>query len=303
MTRGRGSLRLAGLMMVLIAALLQLPQTFSLKETARHHSCAPSCGNLTISHPFRLKGDPPNCGSPWPYELSCENNSTVLYLFGGKFFVRQINNSRSTIRVVDAGIFDHQKDNHSAFIPHYFLNHANFSMLSFYTTDNLNLKGSFWPSASELSNVTVILKCQKAVNSPSYHVYLNTSTCSDNYGSASSSNSSLISHSKPYYTYVKVGKTNVMDVENSCKIEQMSLTSWPGRIPSPNISCTDLRNIFLYGFELSWIGSDELKIVKHIGLLSLGTCELILYQEMLDGLMIKRLIKTAICFYFYFIFN
>ncbi|KAG6655695.1 hypothetical protein CIPAW_05G233700 [Carya illinoinensis] len=42
-----------------------------------------------------------------------------------------------------------------------------------------------------------------------------------------------------------------MDVRESCTIEQMSLTSWPGQI-NPNISCTDLRNVFSHGFELSW---------------------------------------------------
>ncbi|XP_035548849.1 rust resistance kinase Lr10-like isoform X1 [Juglans regia] len=46
-----------------------------------------------------------------------------------------------------------------------------------------------------------------------------------------------------------------MDVEESCTIEQMSLTSWPGQIyGDPNISCTDIHNIFSYGFELSWYG-------------------------------------------------
>ncbi|KAG6714984.1 hypothetical protein I3843_05G210400 [Carya illinoinensis] len=44
-----------------------------------------------------------------------------------------------------------------------------------------------------------------------------------------------------------------MDVRESCTIEQMSLTSWPGQInEDPNISYTDLRNVFSYGFELSW---------------------------------------------------
>ncbi|XP_035548814.1 rust resistance kinase Lr10-like [Juglans regia] len=44
-----------------------------------------------------------------------------------------------------------------------------------------------------------------------------------------------------------------MDVEESCTIEQMSLTLWPGQIyDDPNISCTDIRNAFSYGFELSW---------------------------------------------------
>ncbi|KAG2709267.1 hypothetical protein I3760_05G230400 [Carya illinoinensis] len=59
------------------------------------------------------------------------------------------------------------------------------------------------------------------------------------------------------YIYLNISRTydgvSVMDVEESCTIEQMSLTSWPGQInEDPNNSCTDLRNVFSYGFELSW---------------------------------------------------
>ncbi|KAF5462877.1 hypothetical protein F2P56_018847 [Juglans regia] len=54
------------------------------------------------------------------------------------------------------------------------------------------------------------------------------------------------------YTIRIVDSANVMDVEESCTIEQISLTSWPGQISAdPNISCTDIRNVFSYGFELS----------------------------------------------------
>nr|DAD29542.1 TPA_asm: hypothetical protein HUJ06_031010 [Nelumbo nucifera] len=48
----------------------------------KHEYCAPSsCGKITnISYPFRLKGDPRlDCGDR-RYELSCEDNRTVLYL-------------------------------------------------------------------------------------------------------------------------------------------------------------------------------------------------------------------------------
>ncbi|KAG6655697.1 hypothetical protein CIPAW_05G233700 [Carya illinoinensis] len=53
------------------------------------------------------------------------------------------------------------------------------------------------------------------------------------------------------YIYLVGNGVKAMDVRESCTIEQMSLTSWPGQI-NPNISCTDLRNVFSHGFELSW---------------------------------------------------
>ncbi|KAG6700685.1 hypothetical protein I3842_08G124600 [Carya illinoinensis] len=48
-----------------------------------------------------------------------------------------------------------------------------------------------------------------------------------------------------------------MNVKESCTIEQIFLTSWPGLIYADHpinisLSCTDLSNLFSYGFVLSW---------------------------------------------------
>ncbi|MED6178836.1 hypothetical protein PIB30_111277, partial [Stylosanthes scabra] len=40
---------------------------------------------------------------------------------------------------------------------------------------------------------------------------------------------------------------------DSCRIEWMYLTSWPVQINNSSISSTDLHNMLLYGFELSWL--------------------------------------------------
>jgi hypothetical protein len=70
--------------------------------------CAPSCGNIHISYPFRLSTDPNNsCGNK-KYELTCENNRPALYLNKGvKYYVQAIDYSNFTIRLVDADV---QKD-------------------------------------------------------------------------------------------------------------------------------------------------------------------------------------------------
>ena len=86
------------------------------------------------------------------------------------------------------------------------------------------------------------MSCEKPVNSP---LYLDTATC--NYNDISSS----ISDSKRY-RYVTVGITNVSEVEESCKVEKMFRTSWP-RSDDSNISCKDVHNELVYGFELSWL--------------------------------------------------
>ncbi|XP_035548840.1 LEAF RUST 10 DISEASE-RESISTANCE LOCUS RECEPTOR-LIKE PROTEIN KINASE-like 2.2 isoform X2 [Juglans regia] len=235
--------------------LILVPPASSLKNN--HHYCPPSfCGNIpNISYPFRLKGDPPNCGDQ-RYELSCDdNNHTLFSLHGSKYYVSQINYNNYTIRIVDAGI---QEDNYS-FIPRYFLNNHNFSMLRLSGWDQYLEYGNIYSSRMEtLSEVVAIVNCEKPVSWASSLIHWDTTStkCSNiNNGSVPSSNSSFSQYSKRYLYLIVGYGANVMDVEESCTIEQISLTSWPGQISAdPNISCTDIRNVFSYGFELSWYG-------------------------------------------------
>uniref|UniRef100_A0A2N9EPP2 Protein kinase domain-containing protein n=1 Tax=Fagus sylvatica TaxID=28930 RepID=A0A2N9EPP2_FAGSY len=88
----------AGLMALI--ALVLFHESCS-SEDNQH--CPPSsCGNIhNISYPFRLRTDPITCGD-LRYNLSCENNHTVLYLFEGKYDVQAINYNNYTIRIVDS---------------------------------------------------------------------------------------------------------------------------------------------------------------------------------------------------------
>ena len=196
------------------------------------HQCPPSsCGNIqNIINPFRLTSDPEACGYP-RYELSCENNRTVLKLFEGKYIVQEINYSNYTIRVVDSGIHE---DNYFS-TPSYSLYQYNFtsqrSALPYY-------------KQNYHARIVVFMSCEKPVNSP---FYLDTSTCN---GNGEYTKNSSISHSKRY-KYVTTGIIRPKDVEDSCRLEQMVLTSRP-RNDNPNISCTEVHNELVYGFELSW---------------------------------------------------
>ncbi|KAB1206259.1 hypothetical protein CJ030_MR7G014404 [Morella rubra] len=238
----------AGLTVLFVLVLVH--QSCSAKDGQR---CAPSsCGNLNISYPFRLKDDPdPECGDH-RYNLSCENNQAVLYLYVGKYFVREINYTGYKIRLVDSGI---QEDNHS-FIPRYFLNRPSFRWIyPLYSRSYPSIKtggqcdSGFWtldlPDVRSLG--LFFLSCETQVNS---EYYLDTSSCLKK-GSESSPNSSL-SHSKGY-TYVTVGYNSLAELEVLCRIEQMSLTSW--QLPAGEYyptTCTDVYNEVTYGFELSW---------------------------------------------------
>ncbi|KAG2694082.1 hypothetical protein I3760_08G124600 [Carya illinoinensis] len=224
-----------------ILVLNLVPSASSIKNN--HHYCPPSsCGNIpNISYPFRLKSDPPNCGDQ-RCELSCdENNRTLLSLLGSEYYVRQINYNNYTIRIVDSNI---QEDNYS-FIPRYFLNDGNLSTWL------------DWDISYFTEVLVVIVNCDKPMTSTSSYYWETISrNCSNiSKGFGSSSNSSLSQYSKLYIYHIIGRGVNVTDVEESCTIEQMSLASWLGQISTdPNIStCTDLRNLFSYGFVLSWL--------------------------------------------------
>ncbi|GMY07468.1 LEAF RUST 10 DISEASE-RESISTANCE LOCUS RECEPTOR-LIKE PROTEIN KINASE-like 2.4 isoform X1 [Fagus crenata] len=239
-----------------LIALLLVQETFSTDqvnhllvhespESTDHvnHQCPPSsCGNIhTISYPFRLKSDPDTCGDI-RFNLSCENNLTVLNLseFGpSKYYVQEINYNNYTIWIVDSGI---QKDNYSS-TPTYSLNRFKFSpFTSVYTT--YQPKRTKRERNPELSRSVVLMSCEKPLNSP---FYLDTSTCNN------SSNISSSHSMRKRYRYVKVGTTKAADVEESCKVEQMFRTSWPRSDDPNNISCKDIHNELVYGFELSWL--------------------------------------------------
>ncbi|XP_035549322.1 uncharacterized protein LOC118343728 [Juglans regia] len=171
---------------------------------------------------------------------------------GSKYYVSQINYNNYTIRIVDSGI---QEDNYS-FIPRYFLNHDTLGLPDWdsyppYGSSSNNL------TTLTLSEVVAIVNCEKPVTSASpFHLKTTSTNCSYiNKGYGSSSNSSFSQDSKRYLYLIVGYGANVRDVEESCTIEQISLTSWPGQIyADPNISCIDIRNLFSNGFEVSWYG-------------------------------------------------
>ncbi|KAL0004514.1 hypothetical protein SO802_012075 [Lithocarpus litseifolius] len=227
---------------VLIALVLVHPTCWTTTAMVNHTCSASSCGNIhNISFPFRLTTDPENCGH-FSYNLSCENNRTVLYSFGGKYDVQEISYNNYTIRIVDSGI---QKNNYFS-TPNYSLYRFNFSSQYWYGQYGYTTYQPKWTVPEryrELSRSLVWMSCEKPVNSP---LYLDTSTCNYN------NNSSSISDSKRY-RYVTVGITNASQVDDSCQVEKMFLTSGPINNDDPNISCTDVHNELVYGFELSWL--------------------------------------------------
>ena len=204
-----------------------------------HHSCsarkncAPSsCGNIhNISYPFRLNTDPKGCGNK-NYELACENNvRPTLYLYMEKFYVQAINYNNFTIRLVSAAV---QKDDCFS-LPHHSLVPPRYVVDNYYEIK--------WPHSSVLT----FLCCK---NHTDY--IMDTSSCKNGSGTAynSSSSSSISSPScvdMEGHSYVMVDG-HVRDVPDLCRINL--IYSVPKNMR--NKSYTDVHDILVYGFELSW---------------------------------------------------
>nr|CAD1838237.1 unnamed protein product [Ananas comosus var. bracteatus] len=86
----------------LLCLLLLLLTRVGVAEGRKNHvGCSSSCGHLhDIGYPFRLKSDPPGCGSP-SYELLCDGGKPMLELGSAKYYVTNISYTNQTIGVVD----------------------------------------------------------------------------------------------------------------------------------------------------------------------------------------------------------
>lgn len=208
--------------------LLILPPSFVGSQT----SCALSCGNINIAPPFRLQGDLEGCGNK-RYELSCEANITVLYLYSGKYYVQEINYDNFTIRLVDAGVGD---TNYNFSNPLYSLTRSNFSYTDSYSY-------SQYGYAELLSVPIIFLSCANPVNSP---LFVETAPCINK-----------TMHSNSYFivpmpnTPRSVFLFRPATWADSCKITLMVLAS-VSVTEKPTMSCEVLYDELVHGFELSW---------------------------------------------------
>ncbi|RZB70666.1 Rust resistance kinase Lr10 isoform B [Glycine soja] len=217
---------------LLVFVLLLVQQICATSE--QEHACPPSsCGKIThITYPFRLTGDPKGCGDKW-YELACENNVTVLYLYSGKYHVQAINYNNFTIRVVDPGV---QQPNCSS-LPRHFLSPANFSEIGCSTEVNSSHLFRNRDSWERAFQHIVFLNCRHAVIDN--EKYVETDPC-------------IKWHFSKGYIYAIAGDLIAKDFEVGCEVKLVAPTSWWG-LDTNNSSYTQMHRALLYGFELSWI--------------------------------------------------
>ncbi|XP_051126394.1 rust resistance kinase Lr10-like isoform X2 [Andrographis paniculata] len=210
--------------------------------------CPPSsCGKIkNITHPFRLKTDPPHCGSRYSwFQLDCKNNHTVFTVRSPRgdaksgmsartYFVQNINYTDQTIRIVESRI-----------------NTGNLSSCPVITDRRWGLRTDF--NGFSIVNTTInarvaFIHCLSPVNSPKY---LKAPFCGDD-------TINVFGNSSDLHAYVTVGHHGlfVSDLEDSCMVDLVGRASTRG--PIMNIS--SLLNIYeglAFGFEFYWFDVDK----------------------------------------------
>ncbi|XP_058203353.1 rust resistance kinase Lr10-like isoform X1 [Rhododendron vialii] len=209
-----------------------------------------SCGSnnkIPIRHPFRVKGDPENCGNK-NYELDCDNNRFVLKMFAsGKYYVQSIAYDLYTIRLVDVGL---QQGNCSS-LP--------LSILKF--TDPISYSYTFYrdlnyPYARDVA-IALWVDCERPVEE--FPLYTDgTTSASSCIQKETSTSSSLSSTEKRQYSYFLFGyNLPASVVADQCRIDEIVMTTF-GSPPAyyniqTHISFPDFLSRLEYGFELSWL--------------------------------------------------
>nr|XP_027110107.1 rust resistance kinase Lr10-like [Coffea arabica] len=218
--------------LLLFCCLIIKAQSTSNKNS--DHGCVPSsCGNIkNIAYPFRLKGDPKNCGDP-DFELDCQNNRTILTLNSKKFHVQAITYDNFTIRAVDPGV----DNNDSCSFPTYAsIRYDDLPTLVYNNFFDYNIPVAY-------------INCLKPVNASRY---LDNTACR-NGSAAAGSSSSAFSNASRVHSYIAAGEDlKVSDLEESCGVEMFTRVSSRGPMKDITTSLASVHELLAYGFELSW---------------------------------------------------
>ncbi|PNX83033.1 kinase R-like protein, partial [Trifolium pratense] len=216
----------AGLIILAVSALLLLILSDSIFSWQFPDPCPYAlehpCG-IIFTTPF---GD--GCVNP-RFEVTCENNKSVIYFNYGKRQARAIivsNSSSSSFRYIMTGVSPH---NNCPAINSFSLPYENISFIT----------------ADDDRNYMVVLRCEKAVD---YYAYRDISL------------EKCGGEEKQYYSYVVMNDyygTNfvVENIEESCRIEmKLTVKKWDEKVKC-NRKCRypkDVHSEYVNGIEVRW---------------------------------------------------
>ena len=231
----------AKLLHFLLVLLITYSGICKAKRTVVHRcDVFASCGHIrNISYPFRLQGQPEDCGEK-KYQLFCENNKTAIFFQNTKHYVLSINRANFTIRLVDAVV---QKDNCSS-VPLHSVNASIFNTAFPYRRIESVLKDQIFYVDDYSNHKIVLLSCKKPLTNSS--LFIDTKSCANG-------SHLLAAEKKPgrhNYSYVASNDATVSDLAESCSVELMGISA--KSCTGPNCTYSEIHDMIAYGFEASW---------------------------------------------------
>ncbi|KAG4150393.1 hypothetical protein ERO13_D04G002180v2 [Gossypium hirsutum] len=218
------------------ALTLSLSPDVSDGRVGKSNHCNPSlCGHVNISHPFRLKGQPRECGDR-RFELECKGNRTSFPTKYGNFYVLNISYVYGTLRLVDVSLVDE-----NCSIPRSSIVDSSDSYLEYIIANG--------------ADTMYLVNCTTKMKSSS--VYVDASRCPTN------------SSSSPWtYFYFPVSFSNISDFHHSCRfISQfpVMLSNISGLSPS-YIYKNLLEGVDVYWYipHTDWTLNPILKVLLHL---------------------------------------
>lgn len=182
---------------------LSLSPDVSDSRAGKTNHCGPSlCGNVIISHPFRLEGQPDS-----RFELECKRNRTSFPKKYGNFYVLNISYVDETLRLVDVSLVDEKCSIPRSSIVYYSYRYQE-DIILLYPADHMYL-----------------VNCTTRMKSSS--VYVDASRCPTN------------SSSSPWtYFYFPVSFSKISDFHHSCRIIASFLSCFPILVAYPLLTST-----------------------------------------------------------------
>ncbi|KAL1553113.1 LEAF RUST 10 DISEASE-RESISTANCE LOCUS RECEPTOR-LIKE PROTEIN KINASE-like 2.5 [Salvia divinorum] len=225
---------------LITSSLLLILSLHSLFESCDAKCTPSSCGIFpNISSPFRLKGDPKNCGDR-RYELACENNVTSIYLNSHRYYVKAINYSHthyyvddSTMRLVDASV---NNDDICSF-PAYSLYAYNFAYGNPNRLPYLNPTTYSYLYDDKPPFPINLISCPNPLRNSSLFTDVSSHCASNSY--------------QHRYAYIKVGHMKASEMPHTCVVGLIAMTSWYNFKDLNNVSLSEIHESLLYGFELT----------------------------------------------------
>ncbi|KAL3650549.1 hypothetical protein CASFOL_006952 [Castilleja foliolosa] len=208
-----------------ILILLLWCTTICIAQNNNSSLCTPSsCGDITITYPFRLKTDPSSCGHPDSiFALECLQNRTTLRSKSRIYVVQTITYDNFTLRLSDPGLVT---KNYS-------------SCPTYYSSPENDLYSSYMNYGTTYGPTVTFLNCVGPVNNPSYVL---SPFCGRN-------TSAIF-----FNSYVTVKRILVSDLEEVCAYDTSVGTAWPDDDGGGNkkYSYSEIHDMMAYGFEMSW---------------------------------------------------